>query len=166
MDIKTFPIYYQGYIELVPDGEPIAILEYQIKESFGSLVMVSEDKGDFAYDEGKWTIKDIVQHIIDTERIFSYRALSFARGEQLALAGYDHEAYGKQMNTQARTLKSLLEEWKNLRISTLDLFRSFDSKMLKKIGNANGNDLSVEQILYILIGHEIHHLNIINQRYI
>jgi uncharacterized damage-inducible protein DinB len=166
MDIKTFPVYYQTYIEKVPKGDPILLLEMGVKETIKTLVMVTEEKANWAYAEGKWSIKDIVQHIIDTERIFSYRALCFARGEVNSINGYDHNAYVDAGAANDRSLKDLLEELKRLRLSTIDLFKSFSKEMLAKKGNANGTDLTTEQVLFILLGHEIHHMEVVQERYL
>ena len=166
MDSKNYPIYYQHYIDKVPEGDPFLLLEAGVKETLRTFAMVSEDKANSSYEEGKWSLKDLLQHMIDTERIFSYRALSFSRGESNKLIGYDHNAYAAEAKAISRSLKELLEELKRLRLSTIDLFKSFSPDMLAKKGNANGSDLSVDQILHILIGHEIHHLEIIHKRYL
>lgn len=166
MDIQTFPVYYQSYIAKVPKGDPLLLLEIGAKETIKTLVMVTEEKANWAYAEGKWSIKDIVQHLIDTERIMSYRALSIARGEENKLNGYDHNAYVDAGSANDRTLKDLLEEFKRLRASTIDLFKSFSTEMLSQKGNANGVDFISEQFMYILLGHEIHHMEVVQQRYL
>ena len=167
MKAETFPVYYQNYIELVPQETKVQeLFDYSLKELFKSLVMVSEEQANQAYAEGKWSIKDIVQHLIDTERIFCFRALSFARGEQAEIFGYDHNAYVNQAAAKQRSLKGLLEELKQLRVSTKDLFASFDDEMLKRKGKANGHELSVEEIRLIIIGHEMHHLKVIESKYL
>ena len=164
--MSSLPVYYQQYFEKVPKGDPILLLELNLKESIKTLVMVNEEKANWSYVEGKWSIKDIIQHLIDTERIFCFRALSFARGETNELLGYDHNAYVINANAKNRSLKNLLEEFKRLRLSTIDLFNSFSLDMLEKKGQANGNELSVGQIMHIIIGHEIHHMDVIQQKYL
>lgn len=166
MDVKNYPVYYQAYIEKVPQGDPLLLLEAGVKESLRTLAMVSEEKANWAYAEGKWSIKDIIQHIIDTERILSFRALSFARGESSKINGYDHNSYVDEASANQRSLKDLLEELKRLRASTIDLFTSFTPEMLARKGNANGIDFIAEQFLYIILGHEIHHMDVIQQRYL
>lgn len=166
MDIQSFPVYYQGYIELVPKGDPLSLLQEVQKESIKSLAMITEQKANAAYAPRKWSIKDILQHIMDTERIFSYRALSFARGESMSLPGYDHDSYAKNASANERSFKDLLEEWKILRASTVALFKSFDATAMVKKGIANEKELSVQQILMVLIGHELHHIKIIEERYL
>lgn len=166
IDLQTYPVYYQSYIAKVPKGHPIELLDFVLKESLKSLVMVNEDKGNYRYAEGKWSIKDILQHLIDTERILCFRALSFARGEQNELLGYDHNAYVDNGQADSRTVKSMLEEYKRLRQSTIDLFSSFTDDMLEKKGTANGVEISVKQFMHIIMGHEIHHVGIIEERYL
>lgn len=166
MNTDNYPPYFHQYIEKVPSGDPIALLAEGMKESLRTLVLMSDDQANHRYEAGKWSIKEIVQHLIDTERIFSYRALSFARGEKKALAGYDHEAYVQHSNADYRNLKELLEEWKTLRQSTIQLFQSFSRGMMEHVGNANGLDIGVEQLMYVIIGHELHHMHIIHTRYL
>lgn len=166
MNIDSYPAYFHQYIEKVPPGDPLALLAEGLKESLRTLALISDDQANQRYAPGKWSIKEIVQHLIDTERIFCYRALSFARGEQNPLAGYDHEAYVVQSNADYRSLKDLLEEWRTLRQSTIQLFQSFSSSMLETTGNANGLDIGVEQLMYVIIGHELHHMHIIHTRYL
>lgn len=166
IDLQTYPVYYHSYIEKVPKGEPLELLDFVLKESLKTLVMISEDKGSYRYAEGKWSIKDILQHLIDTERIFCFRALSFARGEQKEIFGYDHDAYVENAKADLRTVKSLLEELRRVRQSTIDLFQSFSDEMMFKKGKANGVELSVAQILYIILGHEIHHIGVIEEKYL
>ena len=166
MNSENYPDYYKGYIDRIPAGEPNQLLESGLKETLISLAMVSEEKAAESYEEGKWSIKDVLQHIIDTERIFCFRALSIARGEKEGISGYDHNAYAKRGEANQRTLKSLLEEYKRLRASTIDLFKSFSSTAYVEEGSANGLKFTPEQIQYIIIGHELHHINVIQQRYL
>lgn len=166
MDSKAYPEYYQSYIERIPEGDAFSLLELGLKETLKSLVMVSEEKANEAYAEGKWSIKEVIQHIIDTERIYAFRALSFARGENNAIRGYDHNEYAAASNANRRSLKELLEELKRLRASTVDLFKSFSDDMLQAKGNTNDLEMTAEQIMYILIGHELHHVWVLEQKYL
>ncbi|MAY83772.1 MAG: damage-inducible protein DinB [Flavobacteriales bacterium] len=165
MDAQHYPVYYQSYIEKVPEGNLVDLLDFSLSESLKTLVMIPESKGDHRYEEGKWSIKDILQHLIDTERIFCFRALAFSRGEQNEIAGYDHDLYVQNANADQRSMKSLLEELRRLRASTIDLFKSLNDEQLKLKGKANGQVLSVEQIGHVIIGHEMHHVAIIEERY-
>jgi len=166
MNPTNFPGYFKAYIERVPEGKLSDILQFSLNESIKSLVMVDDAKGNSAYEKGKWTIKEVVQHLMDTERIFCYRALAFARGEQAELQGFDHDQYVEKSNANQRSMKSILEEYKRLRASTIDLFQSFSDSAMQKKGIASNNELSVEQIGYVIIGHEMHHLRIIEERYL
>lgn len=166
METQHYPVYYHAYIERVPEGEIVDLLDFSLAESLKTLVMIPESKGEYRYESGKWSIKDVLQHLIDTERIFNFRALAFARGEKNEIAGYDHNAYVDHANANRRSLKSLLEEYRRLRASTIDLFKSFDQDQLKLKGKANGQTLSVAQIGYVIIGHEMHHVGIIEERYL
>ena len=130
---------------------------------FKSLV---EDKYDFSYAEGKWSIKELLQHIIDTERVFTYRALSFSRKDAVALPGYNENEYAAASEANKRSKQSLLNEYKALRLATIALYESFSEEMLLQIGNASNSDLSVRAIGFILIGHENHHCQIIRERYL
>lgn len=165
MNTENFPEYYKGYVALVPNGDPQELFDYSLKELLSALMMITEEEASQGYAAGKWSIKDILQHLIDTERIFSYRALSFARGQEKELPGYDHDAYANRAMANYRSLKSLLEELKRLRVSTKDLFASFSNEMMVKSAKANGQVISVEQLQYIIVGHELHHLNVINEKY-
>ncbi|WP_418513057.1 DinB family protein [Corallibacter sp.] len=127
---------------------------------------ISEAKLTYSYAEGKWTPKDILQHLIDVERVFSYRALRFARLDTSMLAGFDENYYAEVALGNNRTLDNLLSEYKLLRASTIAMFQSFDEDALKRIGNANGSKMSVRAAGFVLIGHEKHHCSVITERYL
>ena len=166
MDASNYPSYYKQYIERVPEGSLTSLFSFSLNEALKSLVMISEEKGNYAYAEGKWTIKQVLQHVIDNERIFCFRALAFVRGEQNEILGFDHNAYAEESRAEERSMKSLLEELKRLRASTIDLFSSFSEEMLNRKGVANQNPIQVEQLGYIIIGHEMHHVKMIEEKYL
>lgn len=167
MDATAYPPFYRAYIEKIPEETPpLHLLQSSLAETMRTLAMVSDDKANEAYAEGKWSIKEIVQHLIDTERILSFRALAFARGEKQQLPGFDHDFYVAHSHANKRSLKSLLEELKHLRTATIDLFSTLDDSTIQLEGTANGVVLSPEKLLYIIIGHEMHHMSIINERYL
>jgi uncharacterized damage-inducible protein DinB len=166
MNPTNFPGYFKTYIEKVPEGALLESLQFSLNECMKSLVMIDDSKGNRAYAEGKWTIKELLQHMIDTERIFCFRALAFARGEKAEITGFDQDLYVKESNANQRSMKSILEEYKRLRASTIDLFQSFSDEAIKRKGVASNNELSVEQIGYVIIGHEMHHVSIIEERYL
>jgi uncharacterized damage-inducible protein DinB len=165
MNTENYPEFYKDYVSLVPEADPQELFDYSLKELLSALMMITEEEASQGYAPGKWSIKDILQHLIDTERIFSYRALSFARGEEAALPGYEHDAYANRAMANYRSLKSLLEELKRLRLCTKDLFASFSKEMKMKAGRTNGQVLSVDQLQYIIVGHELHHLKVIHEKY-
>ena len=127
---------------------------------------IPSEKGTHRYEEGKWSINQIIAHIIDTERVFCYRALSFARGETASLPGYDHNSYAWNSRADLRSLDSLRKELEVVRQSSLALFNSFDNDQLTSSGVANENPISVRSIGFIIVGHEIHHSGVISERYL
>jgi len=165
-DLNTIPDFYKGYIQSVLGDEYKDVLSNVYKNTIAILNSISEEKANYAYADGKWTIKDIIQHLIDSERIFAFRAVSFARGEQQKVLGYDHNEYVDNAFANDRSFESLLAEFKNSHQSTLDLFNSFSNEMLQLSGNANGSDVKVIDIIYITAGHQKHHINVLKERYL
>lgn len=166
LSAKEFNPYYQVYIDNAGELDLIEGLKKNGDATISFLNSVAEQTYDYAYAEGKWSIKEVIQHIMDTERVFTYRALSFARRDQTVLPGYDQDEYAITSNANIRTKPSLLNEYKALRLATVALFESFTDEMLQQIGNANNSDISVRAIGFILIGHENHHCKIIKERYL
>lgn len=160
------PPYYFRYIDQVPPGDVWELLASELEATLGLLASLSEAQGAFAYAPNKWTIKDVLAHVIDTERVFSYRALSFARQDPAALPDMDQDLWAASTGTGARTLAALLDELRLLRGSTLALFRGFDEAMLERTGVASGVSVRVRSIPWILAGHERHHRSVIEQRYL
>lgn len=141
-------------------------LEQSGKQMISIINNISEEMGEYRYEKGKWSIKELICHVMDAERIFAYRALRFARKDSTELPGFEENDYAPQANAHARTLKQLVVEVENLRRSTLDLFASFTPEMLQRKGSANKNVVSVVNIGYIISGHETHHRNVLNERYL
>jgi hypothetical protein len=158
--------YYSRYISQVPDGDLIAMLRDQIMETVGLLRGLSSEQGNYAYAPGKWTIKEVIGHLSDAERVFQYRALTFARSPGTALPGFDENAWVPAGNFGVRTLDDLLEEYQVVRAATVQLARHLDEETLKRRGSANGNDISVRALLYIIAGHERHHVALFRERYL
>jgi hypothetical protein len=140
-------------------------LKKSLKEVKSFVKNLTEEQGNFAYAKKKWTVKELLVHIMDTERIFCERALRFARNDKKELPGFDHDVFVINSAANQRTLKDILKEYKTIRKSTLALFSSFTPEMLEKGGSANGNKLTVLSIGYIISGHELHHLNILKEKY-
>ncbi len=159
-----YPEWGKAYIDLV-DGDAIEILEKQTTD-FPNLLKNNIDKGDFAYASGKWSLKELVGHIIDTERIFTYRLLCFARGEKASLPGFEEDDYVANARFNDRTLSSLADEFEVNRRSILFLVKSLNDDELDIIGMSNGRKMSTRAVVYAMTGHLMHHIRIINERYL
>lgn len=162
----NYPGFFQRYVEQVPEQELQDAFNKQTPFISSFLSSVPKDKYLYAYDEGKWTIKEVLQHIIDTERIMSYRALCFARKEKIALPGFEEADYAANSNANNRTWQSLGNEYLTVRQSTHLLFNSFTDEMLASEGTANNTLISVECIGFTLLGHFYHHKKIVEERYL
>jgi DinB superfamily len=164
-DINPMPVYFDRYINLVADIDLVAA----IQQSLNDIGRFPLDKwtalGDRVYAPGKWTIKDMLQHIIDTERIFTYRALRFARNDSTVLPGFEEDDFANAAQATARPLEDLLAELTTMRQSSLQLFGSFTDEMLQRTGKAFKSDISVLALGFTLVGHQIHHLNVLAERY-
>lgn len=159
--------YFEQYIKLVTKNlSIIENLETAQKEFDNLLRNLPEKKHDFAYAEGKWTMKELIQHIIDTERVFCYRALCFARNDKTDLPGFDQDIFVDNDNANDRDYFDLLAEMQTLRTSTIQLYKSFSDEALLRIGIASGNEISVRALGFLFSGHQIHHLNIVRERYL
>jgi uncharacterized damage-inducible protein DinB len=169
MILKTeYTPYFEQYLELVGFDNKTIIENLESSQIAFEKVFrnLPEEKHVFSYALGKWTIKELIQHIIDTERIFSFRALSFARNDQTVMPGFDHDAFVANDNANERDYYDLLDEMKVLRTSTIQLFKSFSEEALLRMGVASNNKISVRALGYLFSGHQIHHLNIVKERYL
>jgi len=162
-----FPTYASMYIDLIPnDGRLLHHMEHNYNRIRKLMKSIPEDKLYYRYDAGKWTIKEILVHIIDDERIYAYRALRFARKDSTELAGFDQENYAINSGANKRSIESILHEFETVRKATISLFESFTDEALTSSGIANGNKVSVRALGYHIAGHEKHHVNIIRERYL
>lgn len=161
---QEYPAAFSNYINLV-NGDIIEILERQ-GVAFSNLLNNLVEKGDYAYAPGKWTIKELAGHIIDTERIMAYRLLCFARNEKAMLPGFDEDEYVNHAFFKNRSLFSLSEEFAALRKANMFLIKTLNDNELDRMGDANGKNMSVRALVYVLAGHVIHHTNIIEERYL
>jgi hypothetical protein len=164
--VGEFAPYYGRYIEQVPDGDILELLERQGRETVALLRPVDEHKAGYRYAAGKWSIREVVGHLIDCERVFTYRAVSFARSDANALPGFDENEWAAVSNADRRTLASLLTELAAVRAATVALFRGFGETELARHGTASGNRVTVRGLLYIVAGHERHHVRILRERYL
>jgi hypothetical protein len=157
--------YYAGYVARVPEGDVLALLETQIDDTLSFLRAQGEAWAATRYAPGKWSVKEIVGHLSDTERIMSYRALRIARGDRTPLPGYEQDDYVRAANFDRRPLADLLEDFAAVRAATLRLFRSLDADAWRRSGIANNLEVSVRALAYIIAGHERHHFEILRTRY-
>ena len=162
--IHEYPQWALNYISQV-EGDVLAILEKQATD-FPNFIKNLIDKGDHAYAPGKWTIKELIGHMIDTERILVYRLTCFARGEAASLPGFEEDDYVANAHFNDRDLFSMAEEFSLMRKSHMYLIHSFNDDELGRIGLANDKQISVRAIVYVLAGHVIHHTKIIKERYL
>ena len=163
--MTEFQKYIQRYLDLIPSQnwmEEMAKSEVETLQIYSKL---NDETALYKYEEGKWSLKEMLLHIIDTERIFQYRALSFARNETQDLLGFDENLFAENSLANERTLKSLIDEYKANRQSSIILFENFSEKVLAKTGTSSGNRISVKQLGYLIIGHNLHHLNVIREMY-
>lgn len=161
---SEFATFYAGYIGKVPDSGPVGQLTEQIGE-LERLRSLPEDKGNYAYSDGKWTVKEVIGHLADAERVFAYRLTRIARGDQTPLAGFDENAWAKTAPHGKRKLSSVVDEMIAVRRSTLALIDSLDDTSIGNSGVANNNPVSARAICWILAGHTRHHLDILGERY-
>ncbi len=159
--------FYWNYINLIPEeAELIEYLQKNTYEICEFLKSIPEDKWSFSYDPEKWNVAEVIQHILDTERIFQYRALCIARGENNPLPGYDHDFYAMNSGGENRSSESLIKEFRAIRESGIFLYKSFSDVMLKKKGNMNNMNATPRAIGFIIAGHSLHHKDIISKRYL
>lgn len=165
-DLTRVPPFYHKYINLVTEDNLLAALANESKNLFQFLDPIPESKQDYAYATGKWTLKELLQHMIDTERVFAYRALSFSRKDPNKLPGFEENDWASASNSAGRNWVDLIEEFKAVRKSTEHLFASFNEEQLNAAGLANNNSIYVMAIGFICVGHANHHVGIIKERYL
>lgn len=158
--------YYGRYIALVPDGPIVETLRDQIVETTTFLASLPEAKGDHRYQPGKWSVKEVIGHMIDSERVFSYRALRFARRDETPLPGFEQDDYVPAGAFGRRTLRDLIEEFRAVREATVLLYRHLDEEALSRSGIANENRMSVRALAWSIAGHERHHARVIRELYL
>jgi hypothetical protein len=158
--------YYARYIDRVPDGDILDYLQRQLVDAAAFFRAIPDELQEHRYAEGKWSIKEVIGHISDTERIFSYRALRFARADQTPLPGYDENTYVPAARFDARDFASLVNEWVHVRQATLALLRGLDGDAPLRRGAANGQEISVRALTWIMAGHVDHHAAILRERYL
>jgi uncharacterized damage-inducible protein DinB len=163
---NEYASYYEKYVSLVPEGEVAETLERQGAETLALLRSLPEERGAHRYGEGKWSVKQLIGHVIDTERIFAYRALAIARGERQSLPGMDQDEYMAGVDFDARTVADLADEFEAVRRGNVIMFRALGPEAWARRGTASDNEVTVRALAYILAGHEAHHVRILRERYL
>ena len=163
---EEYAEFYETYVSLVKETDIVSILKNQIIELKNVLAEISEEKSDFRYAEGKWSIKELLGHIIDGERIFSYRALRISRGDETPLASFEENRYVANSNFSETKLADLIEEFSLLRQSNVLLFKNLTDEAWLRTGTASDATISVRALAYIMVGHIRHHSNILRERYL
>ena len=161
---NEYPAYYAKYIDALGDGSLRSVLTSQL-ENITALSSLSDERALYRYAEGKWSIKEVLGHLIDCERVFAYRAMSIARGEQQPLPGFDENAYVAHASFDSHPMVHLIEELLSVRHATNTLHRSLSPDQMLRAGTANGNPITVRALLWIIAGHTDHHLRILEERY-
>jgi len=163
-DPSEFAPFYAGYIGKVPDSGPTGLLRAQLG-SLEKLRYLSEDKANYAYADGKWTVKEVIGHVADGERVFSYRLTRIARGDSTPLPGFDENAWAKTAPHRKRRIADVVDEMIAVRRSTIALVESLDDATIANRGVANNNPVSARALCWIMAGHTQHHLDILRERY-
>ena len=157
---------FQGYVDQVSENDIMAVLRGELDELDVLLGGVSAEKETYAYADGKWTIREMIGHLIDGERVFGYRALCIARGEKQNLPGFDQDDYMLTAPYKHIELEDLLSELRLVRLSNIAMFRSLDEEAWNRVGTANGNEITVRALAFIMGGHLRHHMNVLRERYL
>lgn len=158
--------YQQTYFDQIPDNDLIRVLEADLQQLTDWMEAKDPSFGDYRYADGKWTVKEVMNHVNDTERIMVYRALSFARGEKQELPGFEQDDYVTAAMLGERTLEDLLDEFTSIRTATLSFFRSLSETQLQMGGKANGHYMTVNALCHVIAGHSMHHFKILLERYV
>lgn len=162
---EEIPPFYRGYFQQVGNRNPLDLLRENAAELLKFLKNIPEETWDFAYAPGKWTVKELLGHIVDSERVFQYRLLRFSRGDSTELPGFDQDIFVAAGNAARRSPQSLLREYHAVREAGLSLLESLSSSELEKRGKANGYEIMAGWIPYFMAGHEMHHIHILKERY-
>ncbi len=163
---NEYASFYKNYILKSGDKDLMEALSTSREKVLDFFRSIPEDKHEYRYAEGKWTIKEILQHLIDAERVFAYRALRFARNDETPLPGFDQNIYTPNSYANERTLAEILEDYEATTLSTIALFKSFKEENLTNIGMASNAPMSVRALGFVIVGHETHHCQIIRERYL
>jgi len=164
-DPDEYGSFYQGYIDLMQSKKVMQALVEQGQQVYSLIQQLSSEEADFRYADDKWSVREVLGHLVDTERVMSYRAMCISRGEQTSLPGFDQDEYVREGNFPERDLRNLSAEYDALRNANISLFNSFSREQMLRTGVANDNKVSVRALAYIIAGHERHHINILEEKY-
>jgi len=157
--------YFSKYIVLVPGDDAFAVLQSEIARTTGMLEGLSEAQASFRYEPGKWSVKQVVGHLSDGERVFAYRALSVARGDQTSLPSFDENEYVAGGGFDQRSIQDVVAEWRAVRAASIALFGSLTPETLARRGTANNAPITPRALAWIAAGHELHHASLLRERY-
>ena len=158
--------YYEKYVSRVPEGDIVGTLGKQLDETLAQIRAIPEARGNHRYAEGKWSIKELLGHVIDSERVFAYRALRFGRGDTTPLPGFEQDDFVRGADFNKRTLKDVADEFELVRRSTMALLASLEPSAWDRRGTANNDEVSVRGLAFIMAGHELHHVEVLRSRYL
>jgi hypothetical protein len=166
LNLDTVPPFFKNYVKQIDETDVLQALRLSGFRTQMLIHSIPAVKTDFSYGEGKWTIREVLCHMIDAERIHAYRALRFARNDKTALPGFEENDYAPEANASGRSMRKIADELAHLRAATVDMFEGFTEEMLWRRGTANKNELSVLALGFIIAGHEAHHRKILTERYL
>lgn len=163
---SEYGAYFGRYIGLVTDPDILQTLEGQLKSTSALLQTISDEKGNHRYEPGKWSVKELIGHIADSERVFAYRALRFARNDATELPGFDQDIFAAHANYAKMPMSEIVRDYTAVRHATLSLFKCLDNESWSRRGIANKNEMTVRALAFTIAGHELHHIAILNSRYL
>ncbi len=163
---NEYPDYYVPYLDLVPEGDLLQLLKENLQKTVSLFEGISEEVGLYRYASGKWSIKEVLGHITDTERIMSYRLLRVGRGDQTPLAGFNENDYVEGAQINRLPMENILQDFTATRNATINLIQNIPAEAWANKGNANGMEITTRAIAYIIAGHQIHHCKIVEERYL
>ena len=158
--------YFFRYIDKVPDGDIVDTLSRQMAENVAYLRAIPESKGGHRYGPDKWTIREVIGHMTDAERVMGYRALRFSRNDSTPIEGFDENLFAENAASDSRTLGDLIDEFEHLRRSSIGLVNGLTEEMISRRGRANEKEVTVRALAFIIAGHETHHMEILKTRYL
>ena len=163
---NEIPEFYRPYMNFVDEKPIVEQMQDSAREFQEVTNSIGDERKDFRYDDGKWTVRQLLGHVADTERIMQYRAMRFARKDKTDLPGFEENDYAQTNDISGRSIQNLTDEFLNLRQSTIDLFESFGVDVYDRLGTANGLPMTVNALACIIVGHQRHHLNVLKERYL